>query len=121
MSKKILLVEDEPLIGLALQETLERAGYQVCAVIDSADIVPKTVAEHKPDLVILDVRLNSFSDGTDAARRLRLFSNIPIIFLSAYTNPEVIAKAQRSQPIAILTKPVDDSVLMDSIQRAFSA
>lgn len=116
-----MIVEDEPLIGLALQETLEHAGYEVSSVTDSADDVPKVFTQQKPDLVLMDVRLRSYTDGTDAARRLRLISDVPFIFLTAYNSEEVRARAERSSPVAFLTKPVDEQVLLKEIARALAS
>lgn len=117
---KILIVEDEPLIGLALQETLEKLGYTVPGIVDSADDLPAVFLRYKPDAIIMDIRLRSYTDGTDAARRLRLISQVPIIFLSAYSTEEARSKAARSNPVAFLTKPVDEQVLAREIERALA-
>lgn len=118
---KILLVEDEPLIGLAIQETIEKLGYIVPEIVESADELPAVFLRCKPDVIIMDIRLRSFTDGTDAARRLRLISEVPIIFLSAYSTEEARNKAARSNPVAFLTKPVDEDVLAREIERALAA
>ncbi len=119
--EKILIVEDEPLIGLALKETIEILGYEVVGVIDSADDVLHTFIFTKPDLVLLDIRLRSYTDGTDAARRLRLVSSVPVIFLSAYGSEETRTMAGKSSPSAFLSKPVSDTVLAYEIRKALDS
>lgn len=115
---KIMVVEDEPLIGMELQECLERLGYIVPPVIDSADTLLTAYVKEEPDLILMDIRLRSYLDGIEAAQRLRLFSNVPLIYLSAYTSDETVARAEKTGPVAVLAKPVDDSVLADHIKRA---
>jgi CheY-like chemotaxis protein len=118
--KTILVVEDEPLIGLELQETLVRLGYEVPRVIGSADEILTAASSVKPDLVLMDINLKSFSDGIDAARRLRLFSDKPIIFLTAYSGDDTRARAASTSPAAFLSKPVDEATLVASIKKALA-
>ena len=114
----VMVVEDEPLIGMELQETLERLGYRVPSVIDSADNLLTAFNREKPDLILMDIRLRSYLDGIDVAHRLRLISDVPMIYLSAYTNEETIARAEKTGPVAVLAKPVDESVLAEHVGRA---
>lgn len=115
---KILVVEDEPLIGMELQETIEGMGYEVPRVIDSADDIFGAFEEIHPDLVLMDIKLRSFNDGIDAARRIRLFSDVPIIYLTAYTSEETRKCAEATLPSAFLAKPVSESILSKEIRKA---
>ncbi len=116
-----MIVEDEPLIGLALKETLELMDYAVVGLIDSADEVLQTFMDTKPDLVMLDIRLRSYTDGTDAARRLRMVTDVPLIFLSAYGSEETRYVAGKSNPSAFLSKPVSDKVLAYEVRKALDS
>ena len=115
---KILVVEDEPLAGLQLQESLAAMGHEVPPVVDSGDAVMAAMITHKPDLVLMDVQLRSYIDGIDAARRLRLLSATPIIFLTAYPGPASEERARAVSPEAYLVKPVEDWLLQESIEQA---
>lgn len=115
--KRILVVEDEPLIGLELVQNLRRHGYTVSDPVISADLIFKAVEEFKPDLVIMDIKLQSYNDGIDAAMRIRAFSQLPIIFLTAYSNPETRSRAERVNPIAFLNKPVSMERLIQLIEQ----
>ena len=115
MDKKILIVEDEPIIGMELQESLTNAGYQVPEVVQSADGVMPAVAKHNPDLIIMDIYLKSFIDGIDAAQRVKMMKDTPIIFLTAYPNESIRKKAMTVKPAAYLLKPIKDEELKKHI------
>ena len=109
--KKILIVEDEPIIAMELQESLQAAGYTVPEVVRNADDVMPSVIKHDPHLVIMDIYLKSFIDGIDAAQRIKILKDTPIIFLTAYPNAVIKKKAMSLNPEAYLLKPVQDEEL----------
>lgn len=115
---RVLVVEDEPLAGMQLQESLERMGHEVPRVLDSADDVLSAVLAYKPELVIMDIKLKSFSDGVDAASRLRLMSGVPLIYLTAFPSQACIDRAAKTKPSAYLCKPVSDDVLAAEVEKA---
>lgn len=114
---KIIIVEDEPIIGMELQDTLEMAGYEIAALTDSADTLLQLVQDEKPDLLLMDIRLRSYLDGIDAVQRLRLFSDIPVIYITAWTTQDVRLRADTTKPEAFLTKPIDSDELLAEISR----
>ena len=118
MAHRILIVEDEPLVAMELKETLEAAGFEVPVTLDSVDNVLQEVHGHEPSLVLMDIRLRSFLDGIDAATRLRFFDETPIIYLTAYSTPDVVRRAEGTHPVAFLVKPVDGPLLIRTIQAA---
>jgi len=105
---------------MEMQECLERMGHSVPAVIGSADEVLPAAVTHKPDLVIMDINLKSFTDGVDAAARLRLVSDVPLIYLTAYPSQSSQDRALKTRPSAYLLKPVSDAVLASSVERALA-
>lgn len=117
---RILIVEDEALVGVALEEFLVEQGYEVPRVIDSVDDVLPAIRDCRPDLVLMDVKLKSFNDGIDAAWRLRLFSSIPLIFLTAYTDDATRQRAAGIGNSALLAKPLDENRLAKEIARMLS-
>lgn len=116
----ILVVEDEPIVGMQLQESLEAMGHRVPAVVDSGDEVLGAVLAHSPDLILMDIKLRSFIDGVDAAARVRLVRDIPIIYLTAYPSRGSQDRAERTSPVAYLVKPINDKTLAEQIERALS-
>lgn len=118
--RKILIVEDEPLIGAALEEFLVEQGYEIPRVVDSVEEVLPAVRDCRPDLVLMDIKLRSFNDGIDAAWRLRLISAVPLIFLTAYTDEATRKRAESIGNSAFLGKPLDESRLSEEIIRLLS-
>jgi CheY-like chemotaxis protein len=115
---RILVVEDEPLVAMELTETLRDAGFDVPAAVDSADLLLSSVRSQRPDLVLMDIRLRSFIDGIDAVTRLRFVSELPVIYLTAYSTPDVVRRAEGTNPAAFLVKPVDAPVLVSAVRSA---
>lgn len=115
---RILVVEDEPIVSLQLRESLEVMGHVVPAIVDSGDDVLKAVLTHKPDLVLMDIKLRSFIDGVDAASRLKLVCDVPVIYLTAYPSKGSQDRAMSTNPAAYLVKPINDKVLGEQIERA---
>ena len=113
---KTLIAEDEPIAGLDLKETLERIGCDVVGIVTGGDAVVESVARYRPDLVIMDINLRSFIDGIDAAERISLFGSIPVIFVTAYSDPELRLRAMRTKPAGYLVKPVREGALRDCVE-----
>jgi two-component system, response regulator PdtaR len=117
---RILIAEDEAIVAMELEEVLKGMGYEVVAVVDSGDALLKAAVDGKPDLVLLDIKLKSFIDGIDAATRLRMFSEVPIIYLTAFNSAEMRDRAAKTQPMAYLVKPFDESSLRREVERALA-
>jgi CheY-like chemotaxis protein len=102
-----------------MKDNLESAGYSVPLIIDSADGILQAVHKYRPDAVLMDIRLNSFIDGVDAASRLKIMSEIPVIFLTAYNDRLTRMRAEKVKPAAYLVKPVEDQTLLRTLQEVF--
>ncbi len=122
MSKeRILIVEDEAIVAEELKEDLERLGYAVAGIIDTGDQVVEAVASLKPDLILMDVRLNGGVDGIEAAYQTKAEFDIPIIYLSAYSDGETLKRAAQTTPAAYLIKPFNERELAANISLALSS
>lgn len=120
-TSRILIVEDEPLVALELAETLRDAGFEVPEPVDSADLLLSSVRSHRPDLVLMDIRLRSFLDGIDAVTRLRFVSETPVIYLTAYSTPDVVRRAEGTRPAGFLVKPIDGPSLVAAVKSALNS
>jgi DNA-binding response OmpR family regulator len=118
--EKILVVEDETLVGMELKEGLERSGYSVPDVIESGEAVVQAVARYRPDLVLMDVRLRGSLDGIDAAFQAKAEFDLPVIYLTAYSDADTLKRAARTSPDGFLLKPFDERELMANIQLALA-
>jgi putative two-component system response regulator len=115
---RILIVEDEVIIARDIAETLVANGYKVCGTaMTSDDAIEKAVAL-EPDLVLIDIVLNHGEDGIQTATAIRKRIDIPIVYLTAYTNKEILERAKLTQPDGYLIKPFEDRELQTTIEIA---
>ncbi|MFW5695944.1 MAG: PAS domain S-box protein, partial [Alkalispirochaeta sp.] len=117
--KTILLVEDEALIAMAEQATLERNGYTV-VVAHTGEKALSTVRENQEiDLVLMDIDLGRGMSGTEAAELILLERHLPLVFLSSHTEEEIVAQTEGITSYGYIVKNSGNTVLLASIRMAF--
>jgi CheY-like chemotaxis protein len=115
---RILIVEDEFIIALGIERSLNALGYSVLDTVPSGEeAVDKAIAE-QPDLVLMDINLQGEIDGLDSARRIRLRTDIPIIFLTAYADNDSLKRARETESYGFIVKPFQDFTLKSAIDTA---
>jgi PAS domain S-box-containing protein len=119
MSKgRILIAEDESLVALDLKNRVEQMGYEVCSVVARGEDAVDQYSEHRPNLVLMDIQLDGILSGTQAAQKIQKIAQIPIIFLTAFSDDQTLNEAQIASPSGYLLKPVDDRSLFINIETA---
>ncbi len=118
LGSQILVVEDEIIVALDIQTTLEKFGYTVPAISDSGDSAIQQAAELQPDLVLMDIRLKGDIDGVEAAQVIRAELNIPVVYLTAYADEATLQRAIQSEPLGYLRKPFSEWELKKTIEFA---
>jgi two-component system, response regulator PdtaR len=113
-STRIVIAEDEPLMRNYLVETLTLLGYQVLASAATGRELVDCCRAHHPDLVITDISMPDM-DGLEAAEEIYGFEPVPIIIVSAFHDPELIARAERNHILAYLVKPIKEQDLEPAI------
>lgn len=113
---RIMVVEDEGLVALGIKQGLESQGYEVTALVSSADGAINKALSTEPDLVLMDIHLKGGTDGIEVARQLKQTLNIPVIFLTAYSDKETLKRAISTEPFAYLIKPFEERTLHTTIQ-----
>ena len=112
----VLNVEDERIIAMATTVNLKRMGCKVIGTAPSGQEAIDTVAEHRPDVVLMDIMLEGGMDGIEAAHRIREANpDLPIIYCTAYTDTGTRHRAAQTAPRAFLGKPLDYRALKDII------
>jgi len=107
IQKKILIVEDEVVFGIDLMEKLEKLGYSTGpGVIRYGEDIMEAAQNLKPDLILMDIHLKGKMNGIQAAILLQEKLNIPVIFLTAFSDMETIKNAKKIGPYAFLKKPI---------------
>lgn len=114
----ILVVEDEPLVGVELQEWLTDLGYSIPEVVEDGAQVAQAALKHQPDLILMDVRIRGSIDGVEAASQVRQNSDVPIIFLTAYSDPSTVARIAGVSPDGYLLKPFREKELEANVAMA---
>ncbi len=115
---KILIVEDEGVVAKDIQMRLERLGYAVVGIAYSGDDAVETAGRFSPDLVLMDIKLRGDMDGIEAARQIRDRFNIPVIYLTAYTDDMTLKFAKIAEPYGYIVKPFGDRELHSNISMA---
>jgi len=116
-SVKVVIAEDEAIIRLDLRETLENSGYEVVADTGRGDEAIELVSEHKPDVVILDVKMPGM-DGIQVAREIAAAEDTAVVILTAFSQRELIDEAVDAGALAYLVKPYQQSDLIPAIEIA---
>ncbi|MEW6521575.1 MAG: response regulator [Thermodesulfobacteriota bacterium] len=117
-SYRILVVEDEAIVAMDIESRLTAMGYIPVGRGVSGEQALTLTAEKRPDLVLMDIRLQGGMDGIAAAEEIRRRFQIPVIFLTAYSEDDTLERAQESAPFGYILKPFDDRELKSAIQIA---
>ena len=118
LTAKILIVEDEEVFAWHLRQTLEEFGHQVLSTVTSGEEAIQTAAAVAPDLVLMDICLAGKIDGIKAAEEIYIRLNIPVVYLTAYSDEETLQRALTTYPFGYLTKPLQEKELHTTINVA---
>jgi len=117
---KILIVEDEMIIGAKISMQLTNLGYEVTGILPRGEEAILHVQENKPDIILLDINLKGSLDGIATAMRIKQLANIPVIYLTANSDEATFNKAKASQPAAFIAKPYKQLDLQRAIELTIS-
>lgn len=118
-SIRIAVAEDEPLMRKYLEETLTLLGYHVLSPASTGRELVAICRQHRPDLVITDICMPDL-DGLDAAEQIYGIEPVPIIIVSAFHDPDMIARAEKKHILAYLVKPIKQQDLEPAITIALT-
>jgi DNA-binding LytR/AlgR family response regulator len=117
---KILVVEDEMLIGAKISMQLTGMGYEVTGILPRGEEALLHVQENKPDIVLLDIQLKGKLDGIETALQLQQQFDIPVIYLTANSDEATFNRAKHSRPYAFISKPYKQLDLQRAIELTIS-
>jgi PAS domain S-box-containing protein len=117
---RILVVEDESIVAEQLLGTLNRMGYETMPAVATGEEAIIGAGLYKPDLVLMDVELMGDLNGIETAREIRGSSDIPVVFLTAFSDGAVFEQITSSEPYGYLVKPVKEDELHAAIEVALS-
>ena len=117
-SVKILVLEDEFEIAQDIKETLEEFGYQVTNTVTSGEEALKAIKKNAPDLALCDIKINGYMDGIQTADEIKKILDIPIIYLTAHFEKELLNRAKETKPVNYILKPFSEERLRIAIELA---
>lgn len=115
---RILVVEDERIVAKDIQNTLISLGYGVSGLASSGEEAIDRAAETHPDLVLMDIALKGEMDGVEAVTQIQSLFDIPVVYLTAYSDEETLQRAKITQPYGYILKPFSESGLHINIEMA---
>ena len=116
--KQILIVEDERIVADDIKMSLQRLGYDVSGMTFSGEGAVKKAEETHPDLVLMDIVLEGEMDGVEAASAIRSRFDIPVVYLTAYSDKKTLERAKVTEPFGYILKPFKDKDLYTTIEMA---
>ena len=117
-SERIMVVEDESILAMLIKRKLQNWGYEVVDWVDTGEDAIKNAKKLQPDLILMDIVLKGNMDGIEAAQIIREDMDIPIIYLTAYSNDEVLDRARATEPYGYILKPFREGEVNANIKMA---
>ena len=113
---RALIVEDELMIALDLEDAMSALGFDICSLASTADTARSIAMDHQPDVVLMDVNLDGGREGIEAGRWLREVCDVPVVFVTGYSDEGTIERIHEQVPGApVLAKPVCPQILADAV------
>ena len=113
---RILIVEDENIVAKDIQIRLEKFGYEVPGMASSGEVAIRKAEETQPDLVLMDIMLKGQMTGVEAAEQIRSQLDIPVIYLTAYSDSATLERAKVTEPFGYVLKPFEEKELHTAIE-----
>jgi len=117
-SANILIVENESVVARNLEARLKRLDYSVQTIVSTAEEAITKTKEFRPDLVLMDIKLNGNGDGVEAAEEIQKNMGIPVVYVTAHTDEDTMQRAKITEPFGYIHKPVDIRELRNTIELA---
>jgi len=121
MSKRILIVEDEGILRVGTTLQLISLGFEVVGYFQTGEEAIEQVTKLNPDLILMDIQLAGKINGIETVKEIQKKVDVPIVYLSAYSNHELIEEAETTNPFRYLIKPLDEMELKFTIETAIDS
>lgn len=118
LTDTVLIVDDEILIALALEVQIQDMGLSVCGIAATAADAVALAQEHRPKVVLMDMRLRGEGDGVDASLAIYDTVGSKVIFVTGSREPSTVQRIESDHPSAILFKPVSQDQLAAAVNAA---
>lgn len=115
---RVLIVEDDPIIGEDIYDMLTNVDYSVVAVAYSKTEAISYINDEQPDLVLLDINLDGNYEGFDVAAHINKTRRVPFLYLTSYSGKEILELAKPTMPMGYIVKPFNEKELYSNIEVA---
>ncbi len=115
---RILVVEDEPLIAMDIEQTLNNIDFAVTAIAHTYADAIRQLKINTPEAVLLDINLNDEKDGIDIAEFINQQYHLPIVFLTSHADKSMLDRAKKIQPAGYIVKPFEEKDLLAGLEIA---
>ncbi len=117
---RILIVEDDEIISHLIAIMLEPNGYSIAGKVGSGEEAVIKAADLEPDLILMDISLTGNMDGVTAAQYIFQLFRMPVVFLTAHYDEELLERAKTAQPLGYILKPFTDKELVSNVELALN-
>ncbi len=118
--QRVLIAEDEAIIGMHLKSALTGLGYEVIGVVNNAADAVRRCGESRPDIILMDIVMPGTMDGIEAAREIMNAYDIPVVYLTGNADMATVARARETNPYGYIIKPVNAQHLFSTIDTALN-
>lgn len=112
---KILIVEDESIVALDIKRTLINFDYEVSNCVTNYNDAISSVKLNRPDIILMDINLGKEKDGIETVEEIQKFENIPVIYITAFSDENTLNRAIKTNPVSYLLKPFKREELKSNI------
>jgi CheY-like chemotaxis protein len=119
-SARVLIVEDDGMEAMLMERVVSDLRYEVLRPVASGEAAQALARRERPDLVLMDVRLQGAMSGIDAAEILRDEQDCPLVFVTAYGDPQLGERMRRIAGFAVLGKPISDRIVALTLRQVLS-
>jgi two-component system, response regulator PdtaR len=102
---KVMIVEDESIVAMDLAAGLEHDGFNVVGIADNFDDAVSLFSDNQVDILLMDINIHGNKDGVETAAALMKIKQVPLIYLTAFTDTATVERVKHTHPAAFLTKP----------------
>ncbi len=116
--QNVLIVEDEFIIAMLIEKQVKRLGYAVTDKVASGAKAIQSVKEKPCDLILMDIKIMGDIDGIETMRKIREFSDVPVIYITGNSDPLTRQRAFETNPAGYIVKPIEQEILRVAVEEA---
>ncbi|MBU4534295.1 MAG: methanogen output domain 1-containing protein [Euryarchaeota archaeon] len=118
MGARVLVVEDESIVAMGIKHKLQNLGHTVVDMVATGEDAVKSARKNDPEIILMDIVLKGDIDGIEATHIIREKQDIPVIYLTAYADEEMLSRAKVTEPYGYIIKPFKSSEINANIEMA---